>query len=94
MGLRFYCGKLTGLRLFAGNSRVYVFGGKITALRFFGGKITDLRFWRKNYGFTFLADKLRIYNDINKQSKVNPQTSDCKKYRDTKRNNERDTVRK
>jgi len=55
MSLRFYCWKLTDLLFFAENSRVYVFGEKITALRFFGGKITDLRFWQINYGFTMIS---------------------------------------
>ena len=40
-----------GLRFLAGKSRVYVFGGKITIIRF----------WRENHGFSFLAGKSRVY---------------------------------
>jgi len=35
----------------AGKSWVYVFGWKIT----------DLRFWREKHGFTFLAGKSQVY---------------------------------
>jgi len=35
----------------AGKLRAYVFGGKISGLRF----------WRENYEFTFFAEKSRVY---------------------------------
>jgi len=37
----------------------------------FGGKITGLFFWRENYGFTFLAGKLRVYRFLAKKLRVN-----------------------
>jgi len=40
-----------GFSFLAGKSRVFVFGGKITGLRF----------WRENHGFTFLTEKSRVY---------------------------------
>jgi len=49
-----------GLRFWLENFGFKLIGGKISGLRFWR-KITDLRFWRENLGFTFLAEKSRVY---------------------------------
>jgi len=44
----------------AGKLRVYIFSGKITGFCF----------WWENYGFTFLAEKLRVYGFLAKKLRV------------------------